>query len=181
MALDIAAVRVGVTGVIATAALATTAPTSAASSISAFTDLGYAGEDGVTESNSQTIEKIKAWQNAATVRSTVTEGEVTFKTKLIQTDAATIAAVYGATVGVDGSIVVVPGAERPHKAFVIDIVDGDEKIRNWIPDGQITEVGDIVYQNGEPIGYDITITAYPHTSLSSGAGAVKKWFASLAA
>lgn len=180
MAIDASAVRVGVSGIIASAVLGTSAPTSAVSSLAAFTDVGFASEDGVTESNSQTIEQIRAWQNAAVVRTTVTEGEVTFQTTLIQTDAPTIALVYGTTIAGDGSIIVSPGSERAHRTFVIDVIDGTNVIRNWIPDGQITELGDIVYQNGEPIGYEITITAYPHVSLDSGKGAVQKWFSSLA-
>lgn len=180
MAIDASAVRVGVSGIIASAALGTAAPTSAVSSIAAFTDHGFASEDGVTEANAQTIEKIRAWQNAAVVRTTVTEGEVTFQTTLIQTDATTVPLVFGGTVAGDGSIVLSPGTERAHRAFIIDVIDGANVIRNWIPDGQVTELGDIVYQNGEPIGYEVTITAYPHISLDSGKGSVQKWISSLA-
>jgi hypothetical protein len=181
MAIDATAVRVGVSGIIASAVLGTAAPTSAISSLAAFTDLGYASDAGVTESNGQTVTEIRAWQNAAIVRRNVTEGTVTFKTVLIQTDLNTIAVVYGTTIAGDGSIIVTPTNERTHRAFVIDVVDGTETVRNWIPDGQITELGDVVYANGEPIGYEVTITAYPHASLNSGKGAVQKWYATLAA
>jgi len=179
MAIDASAVKVGVSGIIAYAPLGTAAPTSAISSISAFTDAGYASEDGVTVSNGQTVEQIRAWQNAAIVRTTVTEGETTFQTTLIQTDVNTVGLVYGSAVTA-GSVIVRPAVERPHQAFVIDVYDGSEVIRHWIPDGQITELGDIVYQNGEAIGYEVTITAYQHTSLDSGKGSVQIWFNSLA-
>lgn len=181
MGLDISQVRVGVSGLIGTAPLGTTAPTGTSSSLSSFTDLGYVSEDGVTETNDISINPIKAWQNAVTVRNTVTDGSVSYQLTLIQTDVNVVAAVYGSAVAADGSIIKRPTTERPHKAWVIDVIDGTEKIRNWIPDGQITELGDVVYQNGEAIGYEITLTTYPHTSLDSGAGSVQTWFASLAA
>lgn len=177
---DASAVRVGVSGIIATAALGTTAPTSAVSSIAAFTDVGYVGEDGVTETNDQTIEKIHAWQNNVTVRTTVTEGESSFQFVLLETNINTIALAYGSTVDVNGSIIVSPGVERPHKAFVLDIIDGANINRNWIPDGQITELGDVVYANGEAIGYEVTLTAYAHASLDSGRGSVQKWWSQFA-
>ena len=179
MAKDNTEVRVAVDGVVASAPTATTAPTDAVTALpTGFIDLGYVSEDGVTEANSQTVEKIKAWQKSAVVRSTVTEGETTYKLALIQTNADTLAEYYGAAVATDGSIVVDPTREHPHRSYIIDVIDGDELIRTYIPDGQVTEVGDQVYQAGAPIGYEVTITAYDNVTLG---GAAKKWYASLAA
>ena len=33
-----------------------------------------------------------------------------------------------------------------------------------IPDGAISEVGEVVYKDDEPIGYEITINALPNSS-----------------
>lgn len=180
MALDASKVRVGVTGVVAYGALAATAPTTATSTISTFTDCGYVSEDGLTESRDQTTESIRAWQNAAKVRETVTEGEITYSFTLIQTDAAVVALAYDSAPDASGAVILQPALSRQHRSFVIDVIDGAEVIRHWIPDGQISELGDVVYQNGAPIGYEMTLTAFPHSSLASGAGSVKKWFKSLA-
>ena len=62
-------------------------------------------------------------------------------------------------------------------AFVLDILDGTERVRKYAPEAQITEVGDQVFQNGEPIGYEVTITANRNETL---AGAVKHWYSSIA-
>lgn len=178
MSKDNTEVRVAVDGVIASGPLTTTAPTDAVTALpDGFNDLGYASEDGVTEANSQTVEQIRAWQKAAVVRSTVTEGEATFAFTLIQTNADTVAEYYGGAVSADGSIVVDPTRERPHRSYVIDVIDGDDLIRTYIPDGQVSEVGDQVYQNGAPIGYELTITAYDNELIG---GVAKKWYASLA-
>lgn len=180
MALDASKVRVGVTGVVAYNALGTTAPTNATSSITTFTDAGYVSEDGITITNSQTRESIRAWQNAAIVRDAITEGSVQISLTLIQTDASVVTLVYDAAPDSNGAVIDNPTINRTHRAFVIDVVDGTETIRHWVPDGQVTEVGDRVYQNGAPIGYELTITTFPHSSLASGAGSMKTFIKSLA-
>jgi hypothetical protein len=174
-------VRVGVDGVVSSAPTGTAAPTAVDSVLaSPWVDLGYVSEDGVTESNTTTSEKVRAWQNAAVVRTLVTEGETTFSFNLIQTNADTLAEYYGLETGdidtADGSFVSSPTRQRPNRSYVIDVVDGDELIRKYIKVGQITEVGDQVFQNGAPIGYEVTITAYDDATLG---GSVKHFYSSL--
>lgn len=171
-------VRVGVDGVVSTGPFGTaTAPTTAVSALAApWVDLGYVSEDGVTESTSITSEKIRAWQKAKVVRTTITEGTISWKLVLIQTNADTVALYYGGSVDTDGSIVIDPTKERPVIAVAIDVIDGDEIIRSYAPEAQVTEVGDQVYQNGAPIGYEVTIEASHNETLG---GSVKKWYSSL--
>ncbi|MEZ5380162.1 MAG: hypothetical protein R2754_00045 [Microthrixaceae bacterium] len=47
----------------------------------------------------------------------------------------------------------VTGAALPHAAWVFHIIDGGRAIRLHIPDGQINEIGDVVYANGEEVGH----------------------------
>lgn len=171
-------VRVGVDGIVATAVFGTAAPTSGISTLPtpAWTDLGYVSEDGVTETTETSTEKIRAWQKAKVVRTVVTEGAVRWSFTLIQTSAETVALYYGGTVEEDGSIVIDPTAVRPVLAFDLDVIDGDEIIRAYAPEAQVTEVGDQVYQNGAPIGYEVTVEAQHNEALG---GSVKKWYSSL--
>jgi len=177
MTLNANEVQVAVDGVVLSGPTSAGAPTNTGPGAPAgFVNLGFVSDDGVTETNAQTMEKIKSWQRSAVVRTTVTEGETTFQLTLLQTNAAVLAEYYGATVGVDGSIVVNPLLERPRRSYIIDVYDGTQVIRTYIPTGQVTAVGDQVFAAGVPIGYEITITAYDNAVIG---GAARKWYATL--
>lgn len=178
MGKNIEDVRVGVDGIVATGAFgAAVAPTSASGSLDvSWTDLGYVSEDGVTETTEQSSTPLRAWQNAKKVRTLIEEGAVRYQFVLIQTNADTVAFYYGGTVESDGSIIVNPTAERPTLAFAIDVIDGDSVIRAYGPEAQVVEVGDQVYANGEPIGYDVTVECAYNETLG---GSVKKWYTDL--
>lgn len=171
-------VRVGVDGIISTGAFGTAAaPTSATSVLGAgWVDLGYASEDGVTETTEQSTTVLRAWQKAKKVRTLIEEGTVRYQLTLIQTNKDTVAFYYGGTVDTDGAIVVDPSKERPVIAFNLDVIDGDDIIRAYAPESQVVEVGDQVYANGEPIGYEVTVECAYNETLG---GSVKKWYSAL--
>jgi hypothetical protein len=181
MTLASANVRVAVTGAIYMAAVgAVTEPADAEATLDTdLVDLGYVSEDGVTETRDRTTDSIKAWQNSDEVRKTVTEASLTYQFVMIETKQETVELFYGTDLDTaDGSLVVVPASTGGRHAFLLDVVDGDSVIRTYIPQGEITEVGDQVYANGEPIGYEVTLTAYPDSGIG---GSAKKWYSDLAA
>ena len=180
MGKDIEEVYVAVDGIVAVGVFgAAVAPTNATSELDAsWKDLGYVSEDGVTETTEQSSTVLRAWQNAKKVRTLIEEGSVRYQMRLIQTSADTVALYYGGTVAPDGSIVVDPTKERPVIAFDIDVIDGDNIIRAYAPEAQVIEVGDQVYSNGEPIGYEVTVECSYNEELG---GSVKKWYSALAA
>jgi hypothetical protein len=177
--LDSSNVRVAVTGALSVGPEGTALPTTAESVLNAaLKDLGYVGEDGVTETRDRSSDSIKAWQKAAIVRENVTEANLTYKFVLLETKKETIELYYAGTVDAsDGSIDIDPSATGGRHVFVLDVIDGDDFIRTAIPSGEVTEVGDQVYANGSPIGYEITVRAYPSTALA-GASA-RKWYSAL--
>lgn len=163
MALTSSNVRVGVSGEVSVGPTATTAPTSAAATLTGFTGLGYVSEDGVTETVDRSIDDIKAWQNAATVRSTITDASVTYQFTLIETTVDTVEAALGASVtqsATEGTYTIVAGSTGGRKSFVIDVIDGANLKRIYIAEGEVTELGDTVYASGEAIGYAVTLKAY---------------------
>jgi len=159
-------VRVGITGELSVAPVGTTAPTTSVSSLNAsFVGLGYVSEDGVTETYEDTVEDIVAWQGATVVRSTTTESKATLSLTLIETKGEVLELFHkGSAVAVVSSgqwkiDVVAPTADP--RAFVLDVIDGSKHVRIYVARGEVTERGEIVYANGEPIGYEVTITCYP--------------------
>ncbi|MFI8263681.1 hypothetical protein [Streptomyces sp. NPDC085665] len=165
MTLNANAVRVAVTGAAYVAPKGTTGPVDATSAWpAAATDIGWISDDGITESNSADSSEIKGWQGGQTVRKVVSSSEMTFSFTAIETS-KTVLELYhrGASVtGTSGKAVLkikAPGPDR--RMFGFDVVDGNSHIRIVIPDGEITETGDITYKGDEAISYELTVTAYP--------------------
>lgn len=67
--------------------------------------------------------------------------------------------------------VVVTSDQLPHEVYVFEVRDGDARIRIVVPDGQITEVGEVTYADGEVVGYQVTVEAFNNADL--GGQAVK--------
>jgi hypothetical protein len=183
MALNSQNVRVAVAGTLSVGTGAATAPTDGDATLgSGWADLGYVSEDGVTETRDRSTNTIRGWQNGDILREVVTEASVTYQAVLVETKKETVELYYGTTVEDDGSLVIVPANTGGRRKFVLDVIDGDEFIRAYIADGEVTEVGDQVYSNGEAIGYEVTIRAYPSSTIldeNGKPGSVKKWYSSL--
>ena len=163
MALDSENVLVAYTGAVYVGPTTATAPTASDSTTTGFTDLGFINSDGVKESINKTVQSIKAWQNGATVRTVVSEAEYSIQFTLIETKLEVLELYYGVdvTAGViDGN----PSATGGRKSFIIDAIDGLNIERTYIPAGEVTAVGERVLASSEPLGYEITITAYADSS-----------------
>jgi hypothetical protein len=158
-------VRVAITGEVSVAPVGTPAPTTATSSLNAsFVGLGYVGEDGVTKTPKDTVQQIRAWQNGALVRTVRKDREWTLKFKLIESKGAVAKLYYAAsTVNVVSAnqYYVIPDTQIPdQRSFVLDIIDGSVHERIYIPVGEVTERGEVVYSNGEAIGREVTVTCF---------------------
>jgi hypothetical protein len=168
-AIDATEVRVGISGELFSAPLGTTLPTNSTTALPvAWKGLGYVSEDGVTESWSDSVDNIVAWQNATTVRSSTTESTGTLALTLIQSRGNVLEAFHRGsqitqpTAG-NFQLDVKPVVADP-RCWVLEVVDGTIHQRIVLGNAEITERGDIMYKNGEPIGYPITISVYPDTA-----------------
>lgn len=166
MALDASEVRVGITGELLSAPIGTAAPTNASTVLPAtWLGHGYVSEDGVTENWDDSVDNIVAWQNATTVRAARTESTLTVAATLIQTRGSNLELFYpGSQIAANGAgeyklEVKPPTSDR--RSFVLDVVDGDELIRIYLGNAELTERGEVPYQSGEAVAYPVTITAYP--------------------
>jgi len=169
------------TGGVKIGPLGTPIPTDATSALDeALKSAGFIGEDGLTEAADRSTEKVKAW-GGDTVKILQTDFSLTFTFTFLETlNTDVLKTVYG-----DANVTVTPadatkGTLRtikvnsdvlPHKTFVFEVKDGDAKIRIAVPDGQVTEVGEVTYNDGEVIGYQVTVEAFRDSEL--GANAVK--------
>lgn len=162
------------TGGILIAPLGTTLPTNASTAPNAsFVSAGYIGEDGVTENNGRSTEKIRAW-GGDTVKVAQTEHTLTYTFTFIESlNSDVLKAVYGdsnvtttAPTASTGTLqaVKVTSDVLPHKEYIFEIRDGDAKIRIVVPDGQITEVGETTYSDAAAVAYQVTVECFPDSS-----------------
>lgn len=157
-------------GAVHWAPLGTALPTSATEALNAaFVDLGYVSEDGLTNNNSPESDTVKAW-GGDTVLNMQTDRPDTFALKLIEAmNEDVLKTIYGSsnvTADGDGNLTVKATAQDMISgAWVFDmILKGGRAKRIVVPNGTISELGEIVYKDDEAVGYDITITDVPDTN-----------------
>lgn len=156
-------VRVAVTGSVYVAPVGTTGPTDAGTALAAtWLDLGYLSEDGLTLDPSKTdTTSIVAWQNSHEVRKAVTKVENSLKFTMIETSAATLSLYFGEVIDVGDKEYVFGGAGSGRVSLVFDVIDGTDESRIWVPNCEVTERGSVMFKNGEAIGLEVTVSAYP--------------------
>lgn len=167
---NVSAGKPAIGGAIAIAPLNTSLPSDATTALGgSYTGLGYVSEDGLTNTNSPDSDKIKAW-GGDTVLTLQTEKNDEFQFTLIEvTNVDVLEAVYGSG-NVSGTLatgitVTANGDEAEENVWVCDMILREGALKRIvIPDGKITEIGDIVYKDDEAIGYELTITAMPDSS-----------------
>lgn len=157
-------------GAVYIAATGTTLPTDASTSLSSdYTALGYCSEDGLVNSNSPSVTKIKAW-GGDPVLVVQEEKEDTFQFTLIEAlNVDVLSSVYGSD-NVSGTlstgVTITANSDEPEEAIWVFemIMNGDAVKRIVVPSGKISEIGDINYTDSDAVGYEITITALPDSS-----------------
>ena len=154
-----------VSGGLLVAPLGTPRPTSHTDPFdAAYVSAGYLSADGVTESSERSTEVIRAW-GGDKVRTVQTEYGTTLTLTLIESRRAeALQLVFGDdNVAVENGTVTVKRNSKvlPHRQFIIAMLDGENSSHLDVGYGQVTEVGDITYVDGEAISYELTISCDP--------------------
>lgn len=156
-----------IAGAIYRAPLGTTVPNNAYSDLDpAFKNLGYVSDDGLTNSNSPETETKKAW-GGATILTSQTGRPDTLKYKLVEAlNVEVLKSVYGdnSVTGVldTGITVDANNKQLSGACYVVDMVLKDDSLKRIvIPNATLTSLGDVVYKDGEIVGYEVTLTALP--------------------
>lgn len=136
----------------------------------ALKDAGYVSEDGLVETIDASDDKIKAW-GGDIVKIVRTEHSVSYTFTLIESANADALKLmfgeknvkivnatsdHGKQITVDKTATMVPRA-----TFVFDMLDGDAFVRVLVKDGQPAISGDISFTDGDVIGYEVTVEAFP--------------------
>lgn len=157
-------------GAIYVAPLGSTLPTDSTTALdAAFVCLGYVSEDGVTNGNSPKSDNVKAW-GGDTVLVLQTDRPDSFSLTLLEgLNKDVLETIYGSsnvTVDAQGNITVKATAdEMVGHAWVFEmIMKGNRAKRTVIPNGTISELGDIVYKDDEAVGYNVTLQDVPDAS-----------------
>ena len=159
-------------GAIYRAPLGTTLPTDATTALdSAFKCLGYASEDGVKNNNSPETDSVKAW-GGDTVLHFQTGKEDTFGFTLLEImNEDVLKAVYGddnvdvtaATTSTPKQIAVTANADEQEAcSWVIEMIMTNSSLKRIvIPNGKVTEVGEVAYTDSDAVGYETTVSCVP--------------------
>ena len=163
-ALNVSTGKPNVTGGVYRAPLGTQLPTDATSTLSGFTSLGYIAQGGVTHNIEMESGEYRAW-GGDLVLSYMNSKTNRFAFGLIEVlNPTTYQTVYGEA-AVSGTLatgisVQADGSDPSEYVYVIELaMRGGAVKRIVIPDGKISEIGEISYTDDDAIVYPVTITA----------------------
>ncbi|MDN6706377.1 hypothetical protein [Corynebacterium glyciniphilum] len=129
-----------------------------------FIPVGFVSEDGVSESQERDTDKKKAW-GGSTIKVVQNDFTRTYSFTLVEAaNIDVLRLVFGkdnVTTDEDGTIVVSGSKDQlPHLTWVMEVLDDGNKIRQVIPDAQITENGEIQWVHSEVIQFEVTLESF---------------------
>ena len=168
---NVSAAKPKVGGAAYRAPLGAVLPTDATTELDkAFLPLGYISEDGLKNENSPASDGVKAW-GGDTVLNMQTEKPDTFGFTLLEgLNTEALKAVYGdgnVTGSLPTGVMVRANSEELETCcWVFEmIMRGGVLKRIVVPNGKVSEIGEINYKDGDAVGYEITVTAMPSETI----------------
>ncbi|QGZ16905.1 major tail protein [Arthrobacter phage LittleTokyo] len=158
------------TGPILSAPVGTTLPTSALDTLDpAFTDGGYVSDEGLNLTPERSSESIRDWSGAK-IREILTEFSASLSWTHLETSEESLKDYFGddnvavtAATTTNGKQLAaeLKDAELPRKSRVFKIKDGTNKVLVVVPDGQVTETGEVSFTRAGAVMWPCTMTTFP--------------------
>jgi hypothetical protein len=157
-----------VTGGIYAAPVGTALPTDSVVALnSAFQTVGYVTDDGLTKTVNRDSATVFAW-GGDTIALIQKSFSADFKFKMAEyLSVVTQTLLYGSAnvsvataTGTDSVAVQVTSQAPPHNSWVVEMKQGNGRVRLVIPDGVISDTGDVVYKDDDVASLEVTVTAF---------------------
>lgn len=165
-----AALRVGVTGALRTAALGTKVEKNFTAKYdpTIHVNRGYLSPDGIAINFDDETNEFIPWQEVNPIRTDLTRAVKSVQVTLWQFTRDNAELYFGVPggqikVNEDGSWYFDEGdvPEFESQQWIIDVLDGDKAMRLYLLNAKVSERSGMTIQRGEAIGLQITITSYP--------------------
>jgi hypothetical protein len=135
----------------------------------AFEDSGYISEDGLTLTPERSTEQVKDWSGSV-VRELLTEFAAKLAWAHLETNEQSLKNYLG-----DDNVTVVDATstegkritallrstEMPRKPWIFKIKDGEARVLIVVPDGQVSETGEVSFVKSGAITWPVTLATYP--------------------
>ena len=158
------------TGPILSAPRGTPLPDSIAAAIdAAFEDSGYVSEDGLTLTPERSTEQVRDWSGSV-VRELLTEFSAKLAWSHLETNERSLKNYMGddnvtvtAATATEGRRItaLLRSSELPRKSWTFKMKDGDGRVLIVVPDGQVSETGEVSFVKSSAITWPVTLTTYP--------------------
>lgn len=165
---NVTAAKPATGGAVHTAALGTTLPTDAKTSLSSttYTSMGYISADGLKNNITLTSSTVKAWGGDVVLY--LDQGrEDTYTLTFIEGLNPDVLALVHGEDNVSGTLstgitVKINSEEQEARAWVIDMVMKDGALKRvCIPNAVITSIAEVAYNEQGAVGYQVTLGTLP--------------------
>lgn len=139
----------------------------------AYLDAGWITEDGLTAAVDEENTEIPAFGTFSPVRILTTSSTRTFSLAFLETNEVSLAVYHrqelaDVAFAADGTFTIQEGgAASVQYAVVFELVDGDNRVRAFLPNAEVTDREDFTVSGGEAVSYGVTLTAYPDNTGTS--------------
>lgn len=128
-----------------------------------WSEVGHISEDGISENYEDDAEDIKDMEGNI-VRSLIKGTKASIKFAAMESSKGVFKLFYkteNIKEDSDGTIHVDISTPKPHQISVgLDLLDGTNMTRLYIPYAEVAERGELAHKSGEPTLYDLTVSAF---------------------